>query len=204
MLAYLITSPKDCLHPHGLKDKLARAVHKSRAIDVRLAFACLRYDNSHARGLLSPHEALLIESFRRACEDLGLFALLNLTRLKLEILEMLCSEGALLGIHYKESDMDLLKAGRPGFLSPKAHVIYSAHSIDNAKRALDLGASYVVLSPIFYEKNGNKALGLHTLESLDSKLKPGILALGGVTTNERINSLRSSGIAGFASISYFD
>lgn len=86
---------------------------------------------------------------------------------------------------------------------------YSAHSVAEAKEALNAGAHYVQLSPIFppLSKSSNlSALGLSGLVELRAELSSSnstgeVLALGGITA-ENAASCRQAGADGLAVLSY--
>lgn len=221
MFAYLITSKEyygkisnddlSCFRQRLIyaNDKISR-LNINHSAYIKLQFACLRYENSsNAKSILSNEEWNLFHIFLSTCKMLNIVATINLSHSKLDILRLMQDKGIFVGIHLKDIDMPLIKKALTLF--PKKEkindnftpIFYSAHSIDNAKIAIELGADFVTLSPIFYEKNGNKALGVEIFNKLDSKLKSKIIALGGVTTDKRIMSLQQQEVAGFASISYF-
>ena len=79
---------------------------------------------------------------------------------------------------------------------------YSAHSIEEAKSALALGATYCTLSPIYPSQNKGKPLGIESLRNLPKSLRSHIVALGGINKSH-IKELESLGLFGFAGISYF-
>ena len=81
---------------------------------------------------------------------------------------------------------------------------YSAHSLDEVERALELGADYCTLSPIFPTPHKSTPLGgLTYLDSIPVALRPFIIALGGITA-EAIPAIRSMGFLGFGAIGYFE
>ncbi|WP_052089931.1 thiamine phosphate synthase [Helicobacter muridarum] len=221
MFAYLITS-KDYygdLSDSNLsyfKQKIIYANNKIAklnigfATSIKLKFACLRYNNSYnAKQILSSKEWNLIRTFLSICETLNIVATINLSHAKLDILHIMQDNGMSAGIHLKDADMPLIEKVLP--LLTKSNktnenltpLIYSAHSIDNVKMSIKLGADFATISPIFYEKNGNKALGIKIFGELDSRLKSRIIALGGITTDKKVLLIQQCKIAGFASIGYF-
>ena len=221
MFAYLITSREcygnldniDLLHfrqkLHYAHNKMAQ--FNKQPLPIKLKFASLRYHNVICdQQPLSRKEWNLIEIFLSMCSALDITPILNFSSNKLTILQTLYEQEKFAGIHLKESDMPLLETGILFKILPletikacSTPIIYSAHNLANAEKAIDLGSNFVTLSPIFYEKNGNKALGTTTLQKINTKLKQHIIALGGITTDTRISEIQQCGIAGFASISYF-
>ena len=93
---------------------------------------------------------------------------------------------------------DIVKAKSMGLF-----VLYSAHSLDDAKKAEDLGADMVTLSPIYETPDKGEPIGVEMLRSVTSTLHIPVIALGGITDTERIKECEAAGAAGFASIRYF-
>lgn len=81
-------------------------------------------------------------------------------------------------------------------------IFVSTHNSCDLSKVLSLGANYATISPIFYDK-GNKALGLPYLQKLPLHVKERVFALGGINSDLRVHEIKSCGMAGFASISYF-
>lgn len=85
-------------------------------------------------------------------------------------------------------------------LGPGRILGYSAHEIPEARDALDAGADYVTLSPIFpsFSKPGARPRGLSFLQSGVQALSPRpVIALGGMDP-ERLPQVRASGAHGAA------
>ena len=103
------------------------------------------------------------------------------------------------GVHLTgtQSD-DIPKAKSMGIF-----VLYSAHSIEDAYRAQELGADMVTLSPIYETPGKGEALGIEVLQEACSRLTIPVIALGGVTDEAKIEEVRRAGAGGFASIRYF-
>lgn len=57
---------------------------------------------------------------------------------------------------------------------------YSAHSVEEAKSALALGATYCTLSPIYPSKNKGKPLSIKSLRSIPKPLRSHIVVLGDI------------------------
>ena len=79
---------------------------------------------------------------------------------------------------------------------------YSAHSIEEAARAVDEGADYVTLSPIHAtaSKPSARPLGLDTLARAAAQVPAPVLALGGVTP-DRTRGILEAGAWGLAVVS---
>lgn len=205
MFAYLIAS-KQCYGNFSKKnlDFFTQKVHNSIAkldyfnnqfsVNIKLKYIALRYDNTQ---ILSDKEIFFIESCFKLCSKLNISLLINLSFKPIYNLEILHKYGILVGIHIKDSNILSIKN-----INISSSIFYSAHSIKNANLAIEYGANFITLSPIFYDKY-NKALGVNFLHNLDSNLKKKVIALGGINTDSRILEIQKCDIAGFASISYF-
>jgi len=83
------------------------------------------------------------------------------------------------------------------------YVVISCHTPDEALIAEKMGADMVTYSPIFDTPNKGKPIGVESISKLKSIISIPIIALGGVITQEQIDSCISNGASGFASIRYF-
>lgn len=81
--------------------------------------------------------------------------------------------------------------------------LISTHSMQEVKKAKDLGADIVTFSPIFTTPNKGKPKGLdalkETIECFDIK----VIALGGIISKKQIEDIAPLKPYGFASIRYF-
>ena len=112
----------------------------------------------------------------------------------------LCLSGSLDGVHLGAPIETITKACLK--LSSKHLVGYSAHGVQEAKSALEAGADYIFLSPIFptISKNNTRSpLGLEALEELRRDTSGTIFALGGITAKNAA-SCRKAGASGIATI----
>ena len=127
--------------------------------------------------------------------------LLNLPFTNLtQILELSTHFG---GVHLKSHLIDFITPLRAAYAPDSQKIIgYSAHSIAEVLRALEFGADYCTLSPIFSTPNKPAPLGLEILEQIPCALRSKVIALGGIT-KEHILLLQNLGFGGFAGISYF-
>ena len=105
------------------------------------------------------------------------------------------------GLHLKSHFLDFIAPLKSHFADEKI-IGYSAHSIEEAKSALALGATYCTISPIYPSQNKGKPLGIESLRNLPKSLRSRIVALGGINKSH-IKELESLGLFGFAGISYF-
>ncbi|MBD3809491.1 MAG: thiamine phosphate synthase [Sulfuricurvum sp.] len=83
------------------------------------------------------------------------------------------------------------------------YVIISTHTHDEALKAQEFGADAITYSPIFPSPNKGEPKGLEDLKEIVAKIVIPIFALGGITTEEQINAVSTTGAYGFASIRYF-
>jgi len=83
-------------------------------------------------------------------------------------------------------------------------VIISTHSIDEVKKAQNLGADAVTYSPIFFTPHKGKPKGVEDLKELVKSVDIKVFALGGITGENEIQMIKDIGVYGFASIRYFD
>lgn len=83
------------------------------------------------------------------------------------------------------------------------YVVISTHTYDEALKAQELGADAITYSPIFFSPNKGEPKGLEDLKEIVAKIRVPIFALGGITTEEQINAVSTTGVYGFASIRYF-
>lgn len=79
---------------------------------------------------------------------------------------------------------------------------YSAHSVDEARLALGMGANYVFLSPVFKSKDSlSEPLGHEAFNRAVGLIGPGVFALGGVDfENAKLLSDKTTGIACISAI----
>lgn len=139
-------------------------------------------------------------------KDLPPDELLALAR---EIAALTSAKGATLSIN---SDMAAAKALKAGLhlpsdgsalaaraaLGPGALIGQSAHSLAEAEKALDTGADYVTLSPIFASasKPGyGPALGIEGLRKAAARLRIPIVALAGIDAGNAAACLRAGASA---------
>jgi thiamine-phosphate pyrophosphorylase len=107
------------------------------------------------------------------------------------------------GVHLGAHSMPVQVVRR---FAPRPFVIgVSCHSLDEARAAESGGADYLVLGPVFEtpSKLGyGPPLGLEMLESITSRIRIPVLALGGITV-ERIRPCLEAGASGIAGIRIF-
>ena len=103
------------------------------------------------------------------------------------------------GIHLTSRQMhDIKKAKALGLF-----VVISAHTLEEVKQAEHEGADMVTYSPIFETPNKGEALGLKMLQTILNLVNIPVIALGGIITQDHIDSCAKVGASGFASIRYF-
>jgi len=103
------------------------------------------------------------------------------------------------GVHLTSLQLDDITAAKEKDL----FVVVSTHTLEELKKAEELGADMATFSPIFETPGKGLPLGLRVLQSVISHVHIPILALGGVVTEEQVAACERSGATGFASIRYF-
>lgn len=104
------------------------------------------------------------------------------------------------GVHLKSTQFpDITKAKALGLF-----VVISTHTFDEALKAQKLGVDMITFSPIFTTPNKGEPKGLTVLKEVISMLSIPVIALGGIVTQEHIDSCEENGARGFASIRYFE
>ncbi len=105
------------------------------------------------------------------------------------------------GVHLRSDSLPISAARR--VMAGGSMVACSAHSVDEAARAEQEGADFVVLGPI-YDTPSKRAygppLGLGALEAASQRVHIPIFAIGGVTA-ERAREVRRAGAFGAAVVS---
>jgi len=79
-------------------------------------------------------------------------------------------------------------------------VIVSTHSLQDLRMVFKKRANLASFSPIFYSKGKSKPKGTKALKEINDKMRPKIIALGGIN---KTNLAQLEGIYGYAAISYF-
>jgi len=103
------------------------------------------------------------------------------------------------GVHLTSTQFDAIVEAKGLGL----YVIISTHTPLEALKAQELGADAITYSPIFASPNKGKPKGLEDLKEIVAKIRVPIFALGGITAQEHINAVSTTGAYGFASIRYF-
>lgn len=103
------------------------------------------------------------------------------------------------GVHLPEGGIPTCAARR--LLGSGPLLGRSCHDVDGARLALDQGADYVTLSPVFATRSHPEAvpLGVARFAGMVARIPGPVLALGGVTPDNAA-SLRAAGAAGVAMI----
>lgn len=180
MIAYAITSPST-LNFDTLQDDLIYFSKKASMIVYRDKTTTHYEKNAKqflnfARGFTKSFDKVLLHS------DYRLAAKLNAE-----------------GVHLTSTQFtDIVPAGKLGLF-----VIVSTHSVAEALEAESLGANMVTMSPVFDTPNKGDAIGLAMLGKVTSSLSIPVIALGGILTQDQIQSCANVGARGFASIRYF-
>lgn len=140
----------------------------------------------------------MIDIFTKWCKKHRIQSFINLANTTLSI--EFAKTYELDGVHIKGKSLDTAKK----VLSEKLATFYSAHCVNEGKKALDMGIDFITLSPIFNTPNKGTPLGVEYLYQLDPIIKNHTFALGGIIDTKHIQQIQKSGIKGFASIRYFE
>jgi len=154
--------------------------------EAGLAGVMLREKDLPGRPLLELAEALFV-----VCRAYGRLLIVND---RLDVALSVPDAGA----HVGARGMKVADARR--LLGPNRILGYSAHEVSEALSALEAGADYVTLSPIFSSasKPGLKPRGLALLQEAQSSLPSGrVIALGGIEASN-IGGVRGAGALGAA------
>jgi thiamine-phosphate pyrophosphorylase len=99
------------------------------------------------------------------------------------------------GIHFPTSKINLA-ANYPDKIK-----IASTHSIEEVKKAKNLGFDYITFSPVFNSK-GRVGVGIEKLNKI-CEIFPNTIALGGIISEKEVKEIEKSKAVGFGSIRYF-
>ncbi|GMB96744.1 thiamine phosphate synthase [Helicobacter sp. NHP22-001] len=157
--------------------------------------ACLRQTN-----LSSPTNPAisfsLCASFVHLCAAFKVVAYVNL-KTPQDSLDCALKHG-FHGVHLKSNALDFAPK-----IPKNLQSFYSAHSVEQVQKALDLGIDFCTLSPLFATPNKPPPLGLDYFKALSSILKARIFALGGIISTNEVDLVKTLQMKGFASIRYF-
>ena len=103
------------------------------------------------------------------------------------------------GVHLTSLQLEKIPAAKAKDL----FVVVSTHTLEELKKAEDLGADMATFSPVFETPDKGLPVGLEVLQKMTSQVNIPVLALGGIVTEEQIAACERSGANGFASIRYF-
>jgi thiamine-phosphate pyrophosphorylase len=175
---------------HAVTDQSIATLPKLESLARSLAISpsvTLHARIPHADGRLIHN---LVSQFQRAAAPTGAAVFVND---RVDIARMANATGA-----HLPGDGLPIKPAR-ALLTSDQLLGRSVHASDDARRALDEGADYVFLGPIWETTShpGRRALGLGVLEGLESLP---VIAIGGVTV-ERARQCHEAGVWGVAAIS---
>jgi len=98
------------------------------------------------------------------------------------------------GVHLGKRDLPIPDVKR---LAPRGTVIgYSAHSVDEARRAVELGADYFFLGPIFATPSKLKygpPLGVGVISEIPKEILPRAVFIGGIDENNVLELKKHGG-----------
>ena len=106
------------------------------------------------------------------------------------------------GVHLTSEQFDKINIAKKYNL----YTIISCHTEDEVILAKEYGVDAITYSPIFYKENKGQPKGIENLKNIIFKYQNDnfrIIALGGIISKENILQVKSTGVAGFASIRYF-
>jgi len=106
------------------------------------------------------------------------------------------------GVHLTSLQFSEIKEAKDKNL----YTFISCHNENEVKFAKKNGADGVTFSPIFFKENKGTPKGCKTLENIVKKYQKEdflILALGGITSKEKVEKVKKTSCGGFASITYF-
>lgn len=137
----------------------------------------------------------LLTIFMNFAYENNIYPFINFNILQKKIFHIMIEKFTIIGIHLKGNNINDISYFKKNY--PNNMIFFSAHTKEEIEFAINLGADFVTISPIFYDKGKYKKLGTCFLEKLNYKNK--IFALGGVNEN---NILKLHGI-NMAGISFF-
>lgn len=103
------------------------------------------------------------------------------------------------GVHFSRDNAEKIPLAKQRGL----FVVFSAHTLEEAKRAEAAGADMITFSPVFATPGKGTPVGLEKLSEIVFSVSIPVIALGGILTDEEIRTCENTGAAGFASIRYF-
>lgn len=103
------------------------------------------------------------------------------------------------GVHCASGSFEMIRRARQLGLKTVA----STHSPEEIRSAEEKGADLVTLSPLFGSPGKGEPLGEVRFTRIAQGARVPILALGGITDDEKIRRALSCGASGIASIRYF-
>lgn len=107
------------------------------------------------------------------------------------------------GVHLPERDISV---GAARSLLGERLVGRSVHTLESALRAEHDGADYVVFGPVWASPSHRETApaGIEALAEVAHRLRIPVLAIGGVTTKQRVAECHAAGAAGYAAIRMFE
>lgn len=180
--AYLITSP--AYYPPE-RDAFTRAF--TRALVVHRPYAALLRGYAE----LADYEQIA-HAFVALCRKFACLPYVSA--------DVVLARNLGIGVHLRAHQRDSI-----ALLAKERHVFYSAHSFDDMLFAQEQNVHAMTISPIFPTPNKPPPLGLTKLQEIMRAypFRADVFALGGIVSTKHCESLRNSGVTGFASIRYF-
>lgn len=179
MIHYCITDPKYFSSSPSILEEKLRSLQKN----IHFDFICFRDKSSSNFEELAE---VFIKTIKNKCTFLnGNYIVANKLGFN--------------GVHLTSTQFNDIQKAK----SLNLQVIISTHTRDEIKKAIALGADYVTYSPIFPTPNKGTPKGLEDLKETIATIPAKIIALGGITTKEQVQSVEECNAFGFASIRYF-
>ncbi|OQX74020.1 MAG: hypothetical protein B6D59_03760 [Campylobacteraceae bacterium 4484_4] len=182
MKSYLITDPDYYGCDPELFASYLRGIFENHSVD----FASFRDKSGNPPEIFAP-------LFLQICRQFGS------ERTLLSGDYILAKELGFWGVHLRSDQFDLITKAKKEPL----FTIVSTHTLEEAKRAQELGADAVTFSPVFASPGKGKPRGIQRLGEVCKALSIPCFALGGILETEQIRACEAAGAYGFASIRYF-
>ncbi len=145
------------------------------------------------RDKANPSYALQAAHFVEVCSQFA--SVKSFIHRDIELAQQLQSRG----VHLTSKQFDEIEKAKEAGLE----VFISTHTHEEVLEAQRRGADGVTYSPIFTSPGKGEAKGIADLKELLQKVTIKVFALGGIVTQEQVQSIEGTSAYGFASIRYF-
>ncbi len=183
MIKYLITDPKYySSEPLEFKNRLIEVLSKNR-----VDFVCFRDKTK------TSNKNLLAKIFKEQSIKAGIEKIVINRYIEIALKEEFNT------IHLNSDQFSSIEYCKKSGLE----VIISVHTIKEAKKAKNLNADFITLSPIFASPLKGEAKGLGFLKECLDSVDIKVIALGGIVDEKQIKEIESTEAYGWASIRAF-